>query len=64
MAERKTLCAVIMRLTEKYAVIAEGLEADIYFAYPYASWRRGNNESTNELIRLYFFQDCRLQCSE
>lgn len=34
--------------------IAEGLEADIYFAHPYASWERGINENTNGLIRQYF----------
>lgn len=34
--------------------IAEGLETDIYFAHPYASWERGINENTNGLIRQYF----------
>ena len=34
--------------------IAQGLEADIYFAHPYASWERGINENTNGLIRQYF----------
>lgn len=34
--------------------IAKGLEADIYFAHPYASWERGINENTNGLIRQYF----------
>ena len=34
--------------------IAEGLESDIYFAHPYASWERGINENTNGLIRQYF----------
>lgn len=38
----------------KHALIAEGLEADIYFAHPYASWERGINENTNGLIRQYF----------
>jgi len=38
----------------QHAVIAEALEADIYFAHPYASWERGTNENTNGLIRQYF----------
>lgn len=37
-----------------HVMIAEGLEANIYFAHPYASWERGINENTNGLIRQYF----------
>jgi IS30 family transposase len=37
-----------------HEAITEGLEADIYFAHPYASWERGINENTNGLIRQYF----------
>lgn len=37
-----------------HSVIAEGLNADIYFAHPYCSWERGINENTNGLIRQYF----------
>jgi len=34
--------------------ISNALEADFYFAHPYASWERGLNENTNGLIRQYF----------
>ena len=37
-----------------HEAIAKGLEADIYFAHPYASWERGINENANGLIRQYF----------
>lgn len=37
-----------------HAGMARDLEAQIYFAHPYASWERGLNENTNGLIRQYF----------
>ena len=38
----------------RHETIAEALDADFYFAHPYASWERGLNENTNGLIRQYF----------
>jgi len=37
-----------------HEVIAKQLQADFYFAHPYASWERRTNENTNGLIRQYF----------
>ena len=37
--------------------MASDLETRIYFAHPCASWERGLNESTNDLIRQYFPKD-------
>lgn len=37
-----------------HETIANHLNADFYFAHPYASYERGLNENTNGLIRQYF----------
>lgn len=42
----------------RHEAIAEALNADFYFAHPYASWERGLNENTNGLIRQYFPKGC------
>ena len=38
----------------QHEAIAESLNAEFYFAHPYASWERGLNENTNGLVRQYF----------
>lgn len=41
----------------EHVSIAQDLEAQIYFAHPYASWKRGVIENTNGLIRQFFPKD-------
>ena len=50
----KTLTADNGKEFAGHLAIAEELEADFYFAHPYASWERGLNENTNGLLRQYF----------
>jgi len=38
----------------EHEAMATALEAQVYFAHPYASWERGINENINGLIRQYF----------
>lgn len=38
----------------KHKEIATGLGCDTYFAKPYHSWQRGQNENANGLLRQYF----------
>lgn len=37
-----------------HEIIANRLNADFFFAHPYAAWERGSNENMNGLIRQYF----------
>ncbi len=37
----------------RHAEIDHALKSTSYFADPYASWQRGNNENTNGLVRQY-----------
>lgn len=41
----------------KHQQMEKALDAEFYFADPYASWQRGLNENTNGLIRQYFPKD-------
>lgn len=50
----KTLTADNGKEFSGHLELAEKLEADFYFAHPYASWERGLNENTNGLLRQYF----------
>jgi len=38
----------------QHGVMAEALNANVYFAKPYHSWERGLNENTNGLVRQYY----------
>jgi IS30 family transposase len=40
-----------------HEMLSKELDADIYFAHPYASFERGLNENTNGLFRQYFPKD-------
>jgi IS30 family transposase len=44
----------------KHKEVSDALNADIYFAKPYASWQRGTNENMNGLIRQYLPKSVRL----
>jgi IS30 family transposase len=50
----KTLTADNGKEFAAHITLAKELEADFYFAHPYASWERGLNENTNGLLRQYF----------
>ena len=40
--------------------VAKDLECTTYFAKPYHSWERGQNENANGLLRQYFPKDMKL----
>jgi IS30 family transposase len=42
----------------EHETTAKALEANFYFAHPYASWERGLNENTNGLVRQYVPKQC------
>ncbi len=57
----KPFCEVVHTLTfdngsefVEHERIGEALNADTYFAAPYASWERGANENANGLLRQFF----------
>ncbi|OQK17003.1 hypothetical protein AU255_03635 [Methyloprofundus sedimenti] len=39
-------------------MLSEKLETNFFFAHPYASWERGLNVDTYELIRQYIAKGC------
>lgn len=45
----------------RYERIAGELDTDFFFAYPYASWERGVNESMNGLVRQFFPKKIRFE---
>jgi IS30 family transposase len=38
----------------QHKIVAEALQAMVYFSHPYCAWERGVNENTNGLLRQYF----------
>ena len=48
----------------QHEVIADKIKCDIYFAKPYHSWERGQNENANGLLRKYFPKDRELNLIE
>jgi len=42
-----------------HQTVSQALQAEVYFAHPYASWERGLNENTNGLIRQYIPKNMR-----
>lgn len=38
----------------EYELIERGIEATVYFSFPYHSWERGSSENVNGLLRQFF----------
>ena len=51
---RKTLTRDNGSENKNYKEVERRLGMDVYFAHPYHSWERGNNENCNELFRRFF----------
>ncbi|MDQ6992620.1 MAG: IS30 family transposase, partial [Mariprofundus sp.] len=45
---------IIGKVFSFHEQIAKALECNVYFAKPYHSWERGQNENANGLLRQYF----------
>ena len=43
-----------------HKAISKKIECDTYFAKPYHSWERGQNENANGLLRQYFPKSMKL----
>ncbi len=51
---RKTITFDNGKELAMHGKIADKLNCDTYFAHPYHSWERGQNENANNLLRQYF----------
>lgn len=52
--ERKTRLYVVKKVPSKSAgAVTKELEGDVYFAYPYSCWERGDKENSIGLLRQY-----------
>jgi IS30 family transposase len=49
---------------QSYELLERLTPLKVFFAYPYHSWKRGTNESTNGLLRQYFPKQTSLAVSQ
>jgi len=56
----RTLTADNGKEFAEHEKIAYELQADFFFAHPYAAWERATNENMNGLIRQYIPKSCDL----